>query len=85
MAPYLNRDGTNVIRNEDWKYDVTLLFNDDVSWIKSWKIIGQDWKNVNTFSSQATSFVTSDNVLKLEVSDYYDNVLSEEINLDTFL
>ena len=85
MAPYLNRDGTNVIRNEDWKYDVTLLFNDDVSWIKSWKIIGQDWKNVNTFSSQATSFVTSNNVLKLEVSDYYDNVLSEEINLDTFL
>ena len=82
--PLLRKDQSSVSRTEDGKYEVNLLFDDDTSWVKWGKIIETSWwKVVNTFKLQATSFTVNVPNLRLEVEDFYGNVLKQELNLDS--
>lgn len=81
--PVFRKEQSRVEKTEDWKYDVSLLFDDEISGVKWGKIVEISWgKPVNTFSFQATSFVTSSANLRAEVEDFYGNVLKQEIHLE---
>ena len=82
--PYFNKEWSTVIKNEDWSYNVTLLFDDNISWVKNWNILDSNGWSVNKFNWQATNFTTSNSIIKAVVEDFYWNKLEQEINLAEF-
>ena len=83
--PYLNKDWSKVSKNEDWSYNITLLFDDTTSSVKGWKILDTEWNTINTFNWQATSFSSGTPNLKVVVEDLYENKLEQDINLEEML
>ncbi len=83
-VPYFNKEWSTVIKNEDWSFNVTLLFDDNISWVKNWIITDTNWWNINKFNGQATNFSTTNNIIKATVEDFYWNKLEQEINLSEF-
>lgn len=80
--PFLRKEQSKATLMEDGKYDVSLIFDDEVSGVKGGKIFEKDGrKAINTFKLQATSFVSSKPEIRVEVEDFYGNILKEEINL----
>lgn len=83
--PVLKKDQSKVILLPDGKYDVSLIFDDEISGVKGGKIF-QKWgtQPFNTFQLQATSFVVSKPEINFEVEDFYGNVLKGDLNLSNF-
>ncbi len=80
--PFLQKEQSKVAVMEDGKYEVSLIFDDEISGVKGGKIYEKDGtKPINTFKLQATSFTSSKPEIRVEVEDYYGNILKEEINL----
>ena len=84
-VPYFNKDWSKITRNEDGSFNVTLLFDDATSWVKSGKIFNTEWASINTFNWQATTFTTQSTTIKAEVEDLYWNKLEQQINLEELL
>lgn len=81
--PFLQKEQSSSVKNAEWKYETTLIFDDELSGVKGGKIFekGKN-KAFNTFSLQATSFTSVSPQIKLEVEDYYGNVFTQELNLE---
>jgi membrane carboxypeptidase/penicillin-binding protein PbpC len=82
--PYFNKESSTIIKNEDWSYNVTLLFDDNISWVKNWVITDTNGWSLNKFNWQATNFTTKNQIIKAMVEDFYWNKLEQEINLAEF-
>jgi len=82
--PYFNKEWSTVIKKEDWSFNVTLLFDDNISWVKNWIITDINGWTVNKFNGQATNFTTTNQTIKATVEDFYWNKLEQEINLAEF-
>ena len=79
-----NKEWSSVIKNEDGSFNVTLLFDDNISWVKNWNIFDTNGWTVNKFYGQATNFTTTNNIIKAVIEDFYWNKLEQDINLTEF-
>ena len=65
----------------DWtNYQVSLVFDDHLSWISGWTVSSQ-WNVIHSFKWRVALFTTSAESLDVEVKDSFWNVLKQTINL----
>jgi hypothetical protein len=78
--PYLVKDQSKKQANGDWKFKVTLVFDDTLSGIPGGSV-SANWSVLTTFQWRLASFTTSAESFDVEVKDNYWNILSQTINL----
>lgn len=83
--PFLKKEQSTVQKTEDGKYQVTLFFDDEHSGIKEGKIFekGKN-KAILDFKLQTAQFTTNTPELTIEIKDFYNNILKDEINLENW-
>ena len=64
----------------DSKYQVSLIFDDHLSWIP-WGNISADWKVITSFDWRLASFTTSADSFDVHIKDNYGNELNQTVNL----
>ena len=79
--PYLAVDQSKKQDKWDWQYQITLVFDDHLSWIPWWKI-SVNWNTINSFEWRLASFTTSAETVDVEVKDNYWNILNQSININ---
>ena len=78
--PYIVIDQSKKQKKDDGSYQVTLIFDDHLSWIPWWTI-NVDWKTIYSFSWRLASFNTKSESFSVEVKDNYNNILSKTLNI----
>jgi len=81
QSPTVLENKTQVVKTDSGKYEISIIFDDDLSYIWKWKII-LDTKTVKEFDGDVASF-TLDNLalVNVYVQDAYGNKLEKTINL----
>lgn len=78
-SPSLNKDKISLEKTAEWKYSISVLFEDESSYVKWWTIL-QDWKTIKEFKWPWTSFeVENTQWITFKVQDWYDNVSEWDI------
>ena len=78
--PFLSLEYSKKQQKDEWKYDVTLVFDDHLSGIPWWTV-SINWNIINSFQWRLASFTTDAQSFDVEVKDNYGNVLTQTINL----
>lgn len=85
VAPYLLTDNLTVRKRSDGKYDVVMLFVDDLSAVKGGKITMADGTLINQFNGNVTTYqIQIPQPLNYEVEDAYGNVVKQSIDLTKY-
>jgi len=79
QAPYLVKEQSKKQANSDWSYQITLIFDDELSGIPGWNVT-VDGKTT-TFEWRLANFTTKSESFEIEVKDNYGNTLTQTINL----
>lgn len=83
-APYLLKDKISVSKNNDGTYKIILFFADDLSNIKNGSISFQ-WKKINSFSKNITSFEIEELwKIDIQVEDALNNKLDTSVDLNGY-
>lgn len=80
-SPYLVKEQSNKQPKEDGKYQITLVFDDHLSWIPWWSI-SVGWNIIHSFEWRLASFTTDAESFDIEVWDSYRNALKQTININ---
>ena len=78
--PYLVKEQSKKMVNDDGSFKVTLIFDDTLSWIPGGSV-SANWNLITKFDWRLASFITSAESFDVEVKDSYGNVLKETINI----
>lgn len=79
--PALSRDKIKTFLQEDWTYEVVLLFEDELSAVEWWKIL-IDWVEIKTFEWGFVSFNISElKKVSYVVVDSVKNILKWDLDL----
>ena len=78
--PFLSLEYSKKQQKDEWKYEVTLVFDDHLSGIPWWTV-SINWNIINSFQWRLASFTTDAQSFDVEVKDNYGNVLTQTINL----
>jgi len=79
--PYIVTEQSKKQSNGDNQYQVTLVFDDHLSWIPWWTV-SIDWNVINTFKWRLVTFTTDSESFDVEVKDNYGNTLNQTISLE---
>lgn len=79
--PYLVKERSKILHNEWWKNQITLTFDDELSWIPWWKV-SSEWNLIKNFEWRLVSFETNAEIIDIEVKDLYWNTLIQSININ---
>lgn len=86
MAPYLLTDTLAVRPRSDGRYDVIMLFVDDLSAIKGGTISMTDGTQIHTFNGNATTYqIQIPQTLTYKVEDAYGNIVQNSIDLTQYI
>jgi len=78
--PYLVAEQSKKQDKWDWQYQVTLVFDDRLSWIPGGSV-SVWWSVITSFPWRLVTFTTSAESVDVEVKDNFGNVLHQTINL----
>ena len=79
--PYFVPGSSKKEQTEDGKFNVTLAFDDQLSWIPGWKV-SVWWNVIQSFEWRVATFSTDAGSVDVEVKDNFDNILKQTINLN---
>lgn len=86
VAPYLLTDTLAVRPRSDGRYDVIMLFVDDLSAIKGGTISMTDGTQIHTFNGNATTYqIQIPQTLTYKVEDAYGNIVQNSIDLTQYI
>jgi len=77
--PFLVKEQSKKQLKENWEYQITLIFDDHLSWIPGWNI-NVEW-NIIKFEWRLASFTTTAENFDVIVRDNYGNEFNQTINL----
>lgn len=78
-------ENARVIKKPDNSYDVTMFFSDSLSAIKNGKVT-QNGQIIHTIQGSLTNFsMNNTNPVTVEVTDSYNNTLTQQIELSKYL
>jgi hypothetical protein len=78
--PYLVAEQSKKQDKWDWQYQVTLVFDDRLSWIPGGSV-SVWWSVITSFPWRLVTFTTSAESVDVEVKYNFGNVLNQTINL----
>jgi len=79
-------DSLAVKQRPDGKYDVIMLFVDDLSAVKGGKVTMTDGTLINSFNGNATTYqIQIPQVLNYTAEDAYGNVVNNSIDLTQYI
>jgi len=78
--PFLVKDQSKKIANDDGSFKVTLIFDDTLSWVPGGNV-SAGGNVITKFDWRLATFTTSAESFDVEVKDNYWNVLNQTINL----
>ena len=78
--PYIVFDQSSKQRQSNGEYQISLLFDDHLSWIPGWSI-SVDWTVITKFEWRLASFTTKSDSFDVEVKDNFGNVLNQTVEL----
>ena len=78
--PYLVKDQSKKVPNDDGSFKVTLIFDDTLSWVPGGSV-SANWDVITKFDWRLATFTTNTESVDVEVKDNYGNVLNQTINL----
>ncbi len=85
QPPFIISSKTTVKKSWEWLYSVNLLFSDQDSKVKWWKIFNSKWVKITDFNWNLANFDTSETkIIKYEVSDAADNIAKWEVDISSF-
>ena len=79
--PYLVVGQSKKQQKDDGQYQITLVFDDHLSWIPWWTV-SINWNVINSFKWRLVTFTTDSENFDVEVKDNYGNTLNQTINLE---
>lgn len=78
--PYLVTQQSKKQEIWEWEYQITLVFDDHLSWIPWWSV-SANWSVITSFKGRLASFTTSTESIDIEVKDNFGNTLNQTISL----
>ena len=78
--PYLVTQQSKKQEIWEWEYQITLVFDDHLSWVPWWSI-SANWSIITSFKWRLASFTTTSESIDVEVIDNFGNKLNQTINI----